>query len=104
MNLPINIPRPRIDAFCKKWNVRELAVFGSVLREDFGPDSDIDLLISFAPDAKVLFRDLDAMERELSEVFGRPVDLVSRRGVEQSQNAMRRQEILSNLETLYRAA
>lgn len=104
MKAPIDIPTQQIKAFCRKWKVQELALFGSILRDDFGSDSDIDALISFAPEARVLFRDLDAMEHELTELFGRRVDLVSRRGVEQSQNAMRRREILSNMETLYRAA
>lgn len=104
MNLPIDIPQREIEEFCRRWHVEELALFGSVLSARFGPESDVDVLVTFQPETRVRFRDLDAMEQELSRLFSRPVDLVSRRGVEQSQNLHRREWILSQLKTVYRAA
>lgn len=77
-------PRPTVDqaklaAICRRWKIRQLALFGSALRDDFGPDSDIDLLVDFEPGAVLGFRVFE-LERELSELFGgRRVDLVSRK-------------------------
>ena len=75
MKPQINIPTKSINSFCRKWKVNEFALFGSVLRKDFGPDSDIDVLIEFEPGAKVGLIRLGGMHLELSEIFGRPVDL-----------------------------
>lgn len=97
----IEIPREKVAAFCQKWKVRELSLFGSVLREDFRPDSDVDVLVSFEPEAKWRFYDLMDMQDELSEILGRKVDLVERKAVEQSENYIRRRHILSHLEPLY---
>ncbi|MBM4042448.1 MAG: nucleotidyltransferase [Planctomycetes bacterium] len=102
------MPSPRVDAlrdkvagFCRKWRVTELALFGSVLREDFGPDSDIDVLASFAPGAHWSLWDHYEMEQELGALLGRRVDLLTRRSVEQSQNWIRRKAILESAETIY---
>ena len=97
----IELPRDRIQAFCRKWKVTELCLFGSVLREDFGPDSDVDVLVAFADDARWGLFDLGRMEDELRDLFGRDVDLVTRRSVEDSRNWIRRQHILDHLETVY---
>ena len=97
----IDILRETIIDFCRKWQVVELSLFGSVLREDFGPDSDVDVLVRFAPDARVGLFDLARMEEELERVFGRSVDLVSRRGVEASRNYLRRRQILDSSEAIY---
>ncbi len=94
---------PAIEAFCDRWSVRELCLFGSVLRDDFGPDSDIDVLVRFSDDANTSLFDLDEMEDELGSIFGRKVDLSSRRGVEASQNSLRRNEILGSARVLCRA-
>ena len=75
----------------------EFAFFGSVLRDDFGPDSDVDVLVSFAPAARHGLFDLVRMEDELRATFGRDVDLVTRRAVERSTNAWRRQSVLGAL-------
>lgn len=99
--LPIDVPRERIAAFCRKWKVVELALFGSVLRDDFGPDSDVDVLVSFASDARWSLLDESRMERELAELLGRSVDLVSRRAVQDSRNWIRRQAILASAEPIY---
>lgn len=93
----VPVPTEAIAAFCRRWQVTEFALFGSVLREDFGPDSDVDVLVAFAPEAQHSLFDLVHMEDELREIFGRPVDLVTRRAVERSTNAWRRQAILGSL-------
>lgn len=79
----------------------ELHLFGSVLREDFGPESDVDVLVTFSPEATWGLFDLVRMEEELSRLFGRKVDLVERPAVERSENYLRRESILSSIEPLY---
>ena len=73
--LKINIPRNELIAFCSRHRIRKLAFFGSVLRDDFGPESDIDVLVEFERDARVGFITLAAMELELGDLLGRKVDL-----------------------------
>lgn len=87
-------------AFCRRWKVRELAVFGSALREDFRPESDIDLLVTFESDANWGLLEQTTMESELSALLGRRVDLVSRRAVERSTNWIRRKAILESARTV----
>jgi predicted nucleotidyltransferase len=95
------IPTQQIEAFCLKWKLNELSLFGSVLRNDFSPDSDIDVLISFSPGAKMTFEAFIEMRAELSSIFGgRPVDLVEKRLL---RNPFRRYEILTTREVLYAA-
>jgi len=95
------IDRDKISAFCRKWKVKELALFGSVLREDFGPDSDVDVLVSFEADAAWNLWDHHHMNEELQEILGRKVDLVTRPAVERSPNWIRRKAILESAETIY---
>ena len=90
-----------IAEFCQRWKIRELALFGSALRDDFRPDSDLDFLVSFAADADWGLLDHIQMEQELQMLLQRDVDLVSRRALERSQNWLRRQEILSTARTLF---
>ena len=99
--MQINLDRDRLIELCKRWQIVELALFGSVLSDDFRPDSDVDVLVTFAPDARHGLFDLVHMQDELSETIGRPVDLVERAAVEQGENYIRRKHILSNLERLY---
>jgi predicted nucleotidyltransferase len=99
----IPIDYEAIAAFCRRHGIVELALFGSVLRDDFRPDSDVDVLVSFAPDARPTLFDLVDMQDELRSLFGREVDLLTRRGVEASRNPERRQAILSSAERLYAA-
>jgi predicted nucleotidyltransferase len=99
--LPINIPLDRIEHFCSRWHISEFALFGSVLRHDFGPDSDVDVLVTFEPGIRHGIFDIIQMEEELKELFGHDVDLLTRRGVEMSDNAARRDEILTNAEVVY---
>jgi predicted nucleotidyltransferase len=99
----IAIPREAVQGFCQRWNITELALFGSVLRGDFRPDSDIDVLVRFAPDARWTLLDFVQMRDELSEILGRKVDLVSRRAVDASKNPLRRQAILESAQVIYSA-
>lgn len=99
----IPIDRDRVVAFCARWRIREFALFGSVLRDDFGPDSDVDVLVRFAPDASWGLLDICRMEEELRALLGRAVDLVTRDAVEQSENYIRRRAILDSLEVIHAA-
>ncbi len=101
MTRHIDIDREQIGAFCRKWNVTELALFGSVLRSDFRPDSDVDVLVTFADDAHWGLLDLVAMQDELADLLGRSVDLVERTSVERSENYIRRRHILNAAEPVY---
>ena len=95
------IPREKIADFCRRWRISELALFGSVLRDDFDPASDVDMLVTFEPGADWSLLDHVRMEQELEGLLGRKIDLLSRKAVEQSQNWMRRQEILNTAEVVY---
>ncbi|MBI4965244.1 MAG: nucleotidyltransferase domain-containing protein [Desulfomonile tiedjei] len=97
----IDLPEQKIAEFCARWEVVEFALFGSVLTDDFGPESDIDVLVTFSPDAKRTLFDMVDMKDELEAIFGRKVDLLSRRGVESSRNPHRREAILSSAEIIH---
>jgi predicted nucleotidyltransferase len=97
----VKVPKAKIAEFCKRWNVSELAIFGSALRADFRPDSDVDILVSFAPEAEVSLFDMVHMQDELKEIFGRDVDLISKRGVENSRNYLRRKAILESAQVIH---
>ncbi len=97
----IELPLDEIEAFCRKWRITEFSLFGSVLRDDFGPDSDVDVLVTFADDAGWSLWDLVEAEQELQEIFGRPVDLVERPVIEKSENWIRRRQILDSARTIY---
>ena len=99
--MKIEIPKEKIADFCRKWKIVELSLFGSVLRDDFQPNSDVDLLVTFSPDAEWSLLDHMAMEEELSAIFRRKVDLVSRRAIERSQNYIRRKVILETAQPYY---
>ena len=101
MRLNVEASREEVAAFCERWQVTQLAIFGSALREDFGPESDIDLLVSFEDGARHTLFDMVRMEEELESIFGRQVDLVSRRGIEKSPNYLRRKAILESAELLH---
>ena len=91
--------RNRIADFCRRWNVVELAVFGSVARGDFRENSDIDVMVTFAPEAHIGLFSLARMENELSTIFNRKVDLVTKGGLK----PLIRDEILAQAEVLYAA-
>lgn len=90
----LGVPDSVLDDFCERWKITELAVFGSALRDDFGPESDFDFLVSFAPDEEWSLLDHVEMEEELGRILGRPVDIVTRRSVERSRNWIRKKAIL----------
>ncbi len=100
-NIETRVPTERIAEFCRQWQVTEFALFGSVLRDDFRPDSDIDVMVQFHPDAHPTFQTLDEMEAELQTLFGRDVDLITRQGIEASRNYLRRHAILSSAQVIY---
>jgi predicted nucleotidyltransferase len=87
--------------FCQRRHITELALFGSILREDFHPDSDIDILVTFTPEAKTSLLDLVDMQYELEDLFHREVDLLTKKSVIDSPNWMRRQEILNTAKIMY---
>ena len=99
----IEIPNEKIADFCHRWKITEFAIFGSALRNDFQHDSDIDVLVSFAPDATWGLFDHVAMQDELQAIFARKVDLISRRAIERSHNPIRRKAILTSAEVVYAA-
>jgi len=95
------IPTSKVIDFCRKWKVSELALFGSALRDDFRPDSDFDLLISFFPNAHWSLLDHVQMQLELQQELGRAVDLVSKSAILRSENWIRREEILGTAQVIY---
>ena len=99
--MKIEVPRERIEEFCRRWHVSELALFGSVLRDDFRPDSDVDVLVTFEPAAHVsLFRFVE-MQAELAAILGRAVDLVEKPAL---RNPFVRRHVLDHNRVIYAAA
>jgi len=94
----LQISHDEIADFCRRWNITELSLFGSVLRKDFGPDSDVDVLVSFADDAHWSLFDIAEMADKLKTIFGREVDLVEKKAL---RNPFRRHAILPNREIVY---
>ena len=99
--IKIEVPRKQISKFCKKWKVRKLSLFGSVLSDSFQSNSDIDVLITLDEGTTCTLFDLVRMQNELKEIFGREVDIISRRGIESSKNYIRRNAILASAEAVY---
>lgn len=96
----ITVAQEQIEAFCKKWRVREFSLFGSVLRDDFRPDSDVDVLVSFQEHPDISLWDISEMAEELEVLYAHKVDLVIKEGL---NNPFRRKEILERREILYAA-
>ncbi len=103
MKKAIDIPAEQIAEFCRRWNVTEFAFFGSVLRDDFRPDSDLDVLLNFNSDARYSLFDLVDMQDELETILHRKVDLTTKRGIEASHNPIRKMAILESAEVIYAA-
>ena len=97
----IDLDSQAIREFCQKWRIKELSVFGSILRDDFRPDSDIDFLVSFDQDAEWDLSDHVEIQEELSRLVGRPVDLLARYAVESDPNWIFRKAVLSRVERIY---
>ena len=96
----VTIPEDDIAKFCQRWKVEQFYLFGSVLRSDFTKDSDIDVMVKFLPEARIGW-DIVTMNDELEEIFQRPVDLLSKYGVEKSENWLRRRNILDSATLIY---
>lgn len=94
----ISIPTESVSKVCRRFRVREMALFGSVLRSDFGPDSDVDILVTFEPDAPLDLFDMAQLKEALEAIFQRPVDLVEKKAI---KNPFRKKEILSHMEIVY---
>ena len=100
-NLKMPLPMQQLAAFCRRWNIARLDVFGSVLREDFGKDSDLDLIATYAPEAHWSLLDRVRMKLELESLLGCNVDLLNRRALEKAGNRQRAAEILAEAQPLY---
>jgi hypothetical protein len=96
----VEVSEDAIASFCDPWKITEFALFGSILRDDFRPDSDVDVLVSFALDAKWSLFDIVHMKEELETLFGREVDFVEKAAL---KNPFRRYEILSTKQVIYAA-
>jgi predicted nucleotidyltransferase len=96
----IDLPEQRIIDFCRRWKITEFALFGSVLRDDFRPDSDIDVLVTFTHDAPWSLLDIVQMQEELKGIFSREIDIVEKDAI---RNPFRRHQILNNMEVVYAA-
>jgi predicted nucleotidyltransferase len=96
---PIRVDGAALRSFCERWNIAELAVFGSILRDDFGPQSDVDVLVS-SGGRRWRYEDLLDMKVELRALFGRDVDIARRHVVEGDRNELRRAAILHSARTL----
>jgi len=96
--IQVSIPQEKIAAFCRHWQVVELALFGSALRTDFTPESDVDVLVTFAPKAPISLFDIAQMQIELQAIFNRPVDILEKDAL---RNPYRKREILSTAQVLH---
>ncbi len=97
--LNIKIPSEEIESFCQHYQVRRMSLFGSIIRDDFREESDVDVLVQFYPDARVSFMTLSRMQRELTAIFQRPVDLVPQDGLK----SVIRSQVLSTAQEIYAA-
>ncbi|MBK5965758.1 DNA polymerase subunit beta [Thiocystis minor] len=101
INQRLKLPMADIRQVCRSHRIKSLALFGSAIREDFRPDSDVDFLVEFSPDTPPDFARILDIQSELERLVGHPVDLIERRAVEQSRNYIRRHQILNHLEPIY---
>lgn len=100
-SIPVEMPFEKINQFCKKWGVKQLALFGSVLRDDFNLEkSDVDVLIEFSPGVHWGW-DITNLKNELEKILNRPVDIVSKKAIQKSRNPYKKEEILGSYEVIY---
>lgn len=98
----LKVAQSQIIQFCQRWHIAEFALFGSVLRDDFHPDtSDVDVLVLFSPDARKGLSEWMAMQDELAALFGRKVDLVNKAAIQESHNWIRKRNILDSAQVIY---
>ncbi|MEW6238563.1 MAG: nucleotidyltransferase domain-containing protein [Candidatus Omnitrophota bacterium] len=95
------ISKEEIAKFCQRWKIKELALFGSVLRDDFDTDSDVDIMADFGEKAEWGLLDHVQMQNELQAMFHRKVDFIGKRAIERSKNWLRRQAILDSAQILF---
>jgi hypothetical protein len=98
--LPINLDPQHLADFCRKWKIAELSLFGSVLRDDFGPESDVDFLVTFEPNDQWSLWDLNLMQSQLEGLIGRKADLIEKKSI---RNPYFRDRVLSTHRVLYAA-
>lgn len=99
----LNIQDEQLDDICRRYLIKELAIFGSSLREDFNDSSDVDLLYTFQETANHSLFDVVKIKEEFEKLFGRSVDLISRKAIEKSRNKFRKKAILANTKIIYAA-
>lgn len=99
-HVAIEVDSEKLRDFCRRWKLAEIALFGSAVRDDFGPESDVDVMVQFESGAPWSFSQWLQMQRELEAIFHRRVDLVERRAIERSENRFRKREILSSVVVL----
>lgn len=99
----INVPDEKLVEICKRHKISELALFGSALTNEFKESSDVDLLYVFGEDALRSLFNIVRIKEELEKLFGRPVDFISRKAIEQSRNIYRKKAILENVKIIYAA-
>lgn len=97
----VSAPTAAITRFCRKWRIVKLAMFGSVLTDQFRDDSDIDMLATFQPDTRHTLLDLVQMERDLGAIYGRRVDLGEYEALLLDRNDLRREDILNTMQVIY---
>ncbi|MBI5283685.1 MAG: nucleotidyltransferase domain-containing protein [Chloroflexi bacterium] len=100
----LHVTEDQIAGFCRKWEIVRFELFGSILRDDFDAQSDVDVLVTFADEGQIRLHDLIDMEEELKALFGRKVDLIKRHLVEESPNWIRRTRILNSARVVYAAS
>ena len=99
--MQIDLPLTEIQRVCQRWHISELALFGSVLRDDFGPDSDIDLLVTFKPSFRRGLTETLQIRDEFQSILGRDVDLIVKSAIERSDNGLRKRNILESAQVIY---
>jgi predicted nucleotidyltransferase len=97
----ISISQKQISDYCRRWKIIRLEIFGSATREDFNPNSDIDLLVEYDPDFHRTLADMDLMQDEIEDILQRNVDLIPKRSIQQSPNPYKRKNILDNSIVIY---
>ena len=97
----LDIQEEQLHKICKKYLIKELALFGSALRDDFTENSDIDLLVEFVPDSGITLFNIVDLRDEFEKLFGREVDIVSKNAVRRSRNFIRKNAILKDYKVIY---
>jgi len=100
LNAQLQLPTARIEAFCRKYGVGELSLFGSCIRDDFGPHSDVDVMLLFQPGHGFTFENTPDIQEELEAIFGRPVDVIEKGKI---RNPFRKRAIMNSYRVIYAA-